>query len=78
MAPKGRVSKLRVRAYLRQFATSEVEAIDRFRGHVRSGVVAERRLIERRANGLPSEIQEFLADDSLNSTRFPISQISSP
>src|SRR5262249_14811357 len=63
MARKGRISKLRVRAYLRRFATSEVEAIDRFRAHVHDAAAAERRSIERRADDLPSEFQEFLADD---------------
>jgi hypothetical protein len=40
----------------------EVEALDRFRAHVRDAAIAERRLIERRAR-LPEEVQEFLADD---------------
>src|SRR5262249_39729683 len=61
MARKGRISK--VLTYLRWFAESEVEAIDRFRAHVHDAAAAERRSIERRANNLPSEIQEFLADD---------------
>src|SRR5215831_16091031 len=63
MARKGRISKIRVLTYLRGFAESEVEAIDRFRAHVHDAAAAERRSIERRANNLPSEIQEFLADD---------------
>jgi hypothetical protein len=63
MARKGRISKIRVLTYLRWFAESEVEAIDRFRAHVHDAAAAERRSIERRANNLPSEIQEFLADD---------------
>jgi hypothetical protein len=61
MARKGRI--FRVRTYLRWFAKSGVEAIDRFRAHVHDAAAAERRSIERRANNLPSEIQEFLADD---------------
>ena len=63
MARKDRISKNRVLTYLRWFAESEAEAIDRFRAHVHDAAATERRSIERRANNLPSEIQEFLADD---------------
>jgi hypothetical protein len=40
-----------------------VEELDRFRAHVRDAAAAQRRSIERRAAGLPDEVQEFLADD---------------
>jgi hypothetical protein len=65
MARKRRISKrkIRLRFFFRRFAETEVEAIDRFRAHVRDAAAAQRRSIERRANDLPSEVQEFLADD---------------
>jgi hypothetical protein len=48
---------------LRQFAENEVDTIDRFRVHVRGAAAAQRHSIERRADDLPAEVQEFLADD---------------
>ena len=55
--------KSRVRAFLRRLAQMEVEALDHFRAHVRDAAAAQRHSIERRAAGLPAEMQEFLADD---------------
>jgi hypothetical protein len=65
MARKRRISrrKIRIRAFLRRFAEHEVDTIDRFRAHVRDAAAAQRRSIERRADGLPAEVQEFLADE---------------
>ena len=45
MARKGRI--FRVRTYLRWFAKSGVEAIDRFRAHVHDAAAAERRSSQR-------------------------------
>ena len=48
---------------MRHFAEIEVEMIDRFRAHVSDAAAAQRRSIHQRADELPEEIQEFLADD---------------
>jgi hypothetical protein len=56
-------SKIRIRAFLRRLAQMEVEALDRFRAHVRNAAAVQRHSIERQAAGLPAEVQEFLADD---------------
>ena len=51
------------RALFRQLAAAEVETIDRFLAHVRDAAAAQRHSIERRADKLPAEVREFLADD---------------
>jgi len=65
MARKRRIGRPKVaaRAFLRHFAENEVDTIDRFRAHVRAAAAAQRRSIEWRADDLPTEAQEFLADD---------------
>jgi hypothetical protein len=65
MARKRRISrpKIRVRSFLRRLAEMEAEAIDHFRAHVRDAAAVQRRSIKRRAEDLPAEVQEFLADD---------------
>jgi hypothetical protein len=64
MARKRWISKTkRVRALFRRLAEHEVNTIDHFRAHVRDAAAAQRRSIQRRADKLPTEVQEFLADD---------------
>jgi len=53
----------RIRYYIHRFAEQEVEDIGRFREHVREARNAREKSIEKRAEGLPEEAQEFLADD---------------
>lgn len=48
---------------LSRLAKYDVEAIDRFREHVHDGAKAAVRSIHKRAEGMPEEMQEFLADD---------------
>lgn len=65
MARKRRIPrrKIQIRAFLRQFAENEVDTIDSFRTHVYGAADAQRRAIERGADDLPAEVQEFMADD---------------
>jgi hypothetical protein len=45
------------------FSCVSADGIDRFREHVRNAAAAERRSIDRSAENLPTEVQEFLADE---------------
>jgi hypothetical protein len=65
MARKRRAprSKTHIRAFFRQFAENEVDTIDSFLTHVHGAAAAQRRSIEQRADDLPAEVQEFMADD---------------
>lgn len=60
---KIRTSKTRVRHHIRRIAESAVEDIGRFRKHVDHGRVARQSSIEKRAEQLSPEAQEFLADE---------------
>jgi hypothetical protein len=42
---------------------NEIDTIDRFRIHVHGAAATQRRSIERRADDLPAEVQEIMADD---------------
>jgi hypothetical protein len=66
MTKKGKLSISRTRmrrALFRQVATYEVETIDRFRAHVQDAAATQRQSIHRRAEKLPAEAQELLAED---------------
>jgi hypothetical protein len=63
-AGKFRISKTRrIRSYFRRLADGECDDIDRFRKHVRAGSTKRKRALEKRAQSLPPEIQELLAED---------------
>ena len=53
----------RIRSYFCRLADGECDDIDRFRQHVQDGSAARKRALEKRAQNLPTEIQEFLAED---------------
>jgi hypothetical protein len=63
LARKFRSSKTRILGFLRHFAESEAYEVDQFREHVHNAAASERRSIDRRAENLPEEAQEFLADE---------------
>jgi hypothetical protein len=48
---------------MRQLAENEVDTIDRFCAHAHDAAAKQRHSIERRADGLPEEVQELMADD---------------
>jgi len=63
-ARKFRISKTRrIRSYFRRLADGECDDIDRFREHVQDGSTTRKRALEKRAQSLPPEIQELLAED---------------
>jgi hypothetical protein len=51
------------RALFRKVAAYEVDTIDRFRAHVRDAAAAQQHSIQRRAEKLPAEARELLAED---------------
>jgi hypothetical protein len=59
-----RISKTRIRDHFRRLAQYGVDDIDRFREQVHDGCAERLRALERRAESLPPEAQEFLADDA--------------
>jgi hypothetical protein len=64
MARKFRISKTkRIRSLFRRLAEYEVNTIDSFRAHVSHAAAAQQRSIQRRSDKLPTEVQEFLADE---------------
>ncbi len=65
MARKRKIAsrKTYIRAFFRQAAENEVDTIDRFRAHVGYAAATERQSIRQRADDLPVDVQEMLADD---------------
>jgi hypothetical protein len=65
MVRKRRVfkSKTAIRSFMRRLAQIEIDTLDRFRDHVRDAAASRRRSINKRADDLPPEVQELLADD---------------
>jgi len=62
--PRFRIGKTgRIRSHFRRLADGECDDIDRFRKHVQDGSATRKRALEKRAQALPSEIQEFLAEE---------------
>jgi hypothetical protein len=62
--PKIRISKTRIRHHFRRLARYGVDEIDLFREQVHEGCAARQRALETRAESLPPEAQEFLADEA--------------
>lgn len=60
---KIRTNKTRIRHHIRRIAEYAVEDIDRFREHVDQGRAARFRSLKKRAEDLPPDAQEFLADE---------------
>jgi hypothetical protein len=60
---KIRISKTRVRHHFRRLAQYGVDEIDLFREQVHEGRADRQRALETRAERLPREAQEFLADE---------------
>ena len=60
---KIRIGKTRIRHHFRRLAEYDVDEINRFREHVHEGSAERQQALERRAELLPPEAQEFLADE---------------
>lgn len=65
MARKSKIqtNKTRIRHHIRRIAEYAAEDIDRFREHVDQGRAARCRSLKKRAQDLPPDAQEFLADE---------------
>ena len=61
---KVRISKTRIRHHFRRLAEDAVDEIDLFREQVRDGCARRQRALNRRAESLPPEAQELLADET--------------
>jgi hypothetical protein len=61
---KIRISKTRIRHLFRQLAQGGVDEIDQFREHVRDACAERQRILERRAERLAPDAQEFLGDEA--------------
>jgi hypothetical protein len=57
------ITKTRIRHHFRRLAQYGVDEIDLFREQVHEGRAARQRALETRAESLPPEAQEFLADE---------------
>ena len=61
---KFRLSKARIRHLIRRLAEDEVDDVDRFREHVHDARAKRQSALQKRAESLPLEVQEFLADET--------------